>query len=178
MKLSIARQINGWMSDVELEQLALFSKDATSILEIGSFQGRSTRAICDNSPKGTPVDAVDCWDYRIRTVVGEYIDVDAQAYSIFCANLADHLKSGKLLPYRVLFKNFVPPRLYDFIFIDGSHDEANVRHDIEKSLGMMKQGGIISGHDYQPGFPGVVKAVDSFFKKVESVDTIWHVRID
>lgn len=53
----------------------------------------------------------------------------------------------------------------DFVFIDAVHKYANVTEDIAIWGSKVKDGGIISGHDYNhPNFPGVTQAVNDSFK--------------
>ena len=51
----------------------------------------------------------------------------------------------------------------DFVFIDASHDYENVIADIVAWYPKVKEGGVISGHDY-PTWEGVKKAVNEYFK--------------
>jgi len=48
----------------------------------------------------------------------------------------------------------------DFVFIDAQHDYDSVKRDIELWTPKLKPGGLLSGHDYQPNFQGVIQAVD------------------
>lgn len=50
----------------------------------------------------------------------------------------------------------------DFIYIDGNHEYSYVKKDINLAVLKVKSGGVISGHDYNGGFSGVIKAVDEF----------------
>lgn len=54
----------------------------------------------------------------------------------------------------------------DFVYIDGDHSEEGIRQDILSWFPKINDGGIIAGHDYNhPGFPGIKKVVDKFFKR-------------
>ena len=54
----------------------------------------------------------------------------------------------------------------DFIYIDTSHRYEDTKSELEISWQKIKNGGIISGHDYSlESFPGVVKALDEFLLK-------------
>ena len=70
----------------------------------------------------------------------------------------------------------------DFIYLDGSHDFDSVHRDLLAWWPKIKDGGIVSGHDYSSGnFPGVVAAVDGFFGegKVElskGAYAMWRIR--
>lgn len=47
----------------------------------------------------------------------------------------------------------------DFVFIDACHDYTFVKSDTANALRMVSRG-VIVWHDYHPGWPGVVRAVD------------------
>jgi hypothetical protein len=54
----------------------------------------------------------------------------------------------------------------DFVYIDGDHSYEGIRADLEAWFPLIREGGIIAGHDYgQPAFPGVKAAADQFFKR-------------
>ena len=54
----------------------------------------------------------------------------------------------------------------DFVYIDGDHSYEGIRADLEAWFPLVREGGIIAGHDYgQPAFPGVKAAADHFFKR-------------
>jgi len=53
----------------------------------------------------------------------------------------------------------------DFIYIDGNHRYEWVKRDIELYFQKVKIGGLVAGHDYKSGEPGVKKAVEEFFGK-------------
>jgi hypothetical protein len=52
---------------------------------------------------------------------------------------------------------------YDLIYIDGSHEYIDVKEDIIKFKNLIKENGIICGHDYNSSCPGVIKAVNEIF---------------
>lgn len=57
----------------------------------------------------------------------------------------------------------------DFVYIDGNHAEDFVKSDIEKYWPLIKNGGILGGHDFYNGFQsehdGVISAVLAFASK-------------
>ena len=61
----------------------------------------------------------------------------------------------------------------DFCFIDGSHEYEDVKADILAYLPKVKKGGILSGHDYDSIWAGVIQAVDEILVNVEVVDGSW-----
>ena len=66
----------------------------------------------------------------------------------------------------------------ELVFIDGRHEKPYAAEDIRVWLPKVKPGGLISGHDYEPGNPGVIAAVDEAFgDRVQVDDTVWSVRV-
>ncbi len=52
--------------------------------------------------------------------------------------------------------------LFQFVYIDGSHEYGPVLADLDAWWPLVADGGIIAGHDYDTNHPGVVQAVDEF----------------
>jgi hypothetical protein len=48
----------------------------------------------------------------------------------------------------------------DFVYIDGMHTYEQCKKDIINYLPLVKETGVIGGHDYSPSWTGVVKAVN------------------
>ena len=73
-------------------------------------------------------------------------------------------------------------RLYDFLFIDGDHSYEQCKKDIMNYYHLVKDGGIVAGHNYHKdpnsAHPGVHKAVDEIFdNKVNfQSDYIWWIK--
>jgi predicted O-methyltransferase YrrM len=66
----------------------------------------------------------------------------------------------------------------DVIFIDAGHSYDAVIRDIKSWLPKIKDGGIMSGHDYD-SWAGVNKAVNEIFDKVDKIDNnCWFVKIN
>ncbi len=183
--LDKAQWISGWMSMKELSFLAEISnelKNNSIIYEIGSYCGRSTRSIADNSLDSCKIYCVDPWDFRIPTYdangnIAEMMIIDTITYQQFCLNLGDHIKSSKVISVRMKWEDFILTKEADFIFIDGNHTYEAVKHDILKAIKYAKSGGIIAGHDYKI-FDGVDMAVDECFQKSKFWvrETIWWTK--
>jgi hypothetical protein len=64
---------------------------------------------------------------------------------------------------------------FDFIYIDGWHTYEQVIKDIDNYLPQINKNGFIGCHDYNPGWLGVMKAVDEKFETIDSTfcDTSW-----
>lgn len=48
----------------------------------------------------------------------------------------------------------------DFVFVDACHEYEFVRSDTSHALKLVAPGGMVVWHDYTPGWPGVVRALD------------------
>jgi predicted O-methyltransferase YrrM len=182
--LARARAIDGWMSDAELRWLANAARSCRLIVEVGCYKGRSTRALADHCPG--VVYAVDPWD-------GGYLnDDDTQARWLdtrkarldFERNLADHLKSGRVIQVISRFDDAMP-RLErevgtgraDLVFIDGDHRYEAVLEDIALARQLVRPGGTLGGHDYtHPSWPGVKQAVaQAYGSTIRLCSSIWWV---
>jgi hypothetical protein len=176
LNIDKALAIQGWMTPVELAFLAKTASQHNKIIEVGSFQGRSTRALADNTDG--VVYAVDPWAGIIRKDDGTVSFMsDSSIRERFYCNLAGHIESGKVQVCQYKFHEW--PEIKnaesfgaDFIFIDGDHRYENVLNDIDISLTFKPK--ILAGHDYDFNcWPGVKRAVDEKFPFVSVEGTIW-----
>lgn len=55
----------------------------------------------------------------------------------------------------------------DFVYIDGNHDYPFVKRDLELYFPLVREGGLIAGHDYTASFRGIIKATNEFAKEKE-----------
>lgn len=172
---SIALEIEGWMSPTELDWLANNARNCKSIIEVGCYKGRSTRALADNCPG--IVYAVDPWNGPFYYDNGEIeYQVNDSIYHEFLRNISG---CDNVIVTRDKFENtikFLPPS--DLIFIDADHRYEAVKKDILMAKNLLNINGILSGHDYGQGsWPGVKKAVDEIFgSNVKVIGTIWYVK--
>jgi predicted O-methyltransferase YrrM len=66
-------------------------------------------------------------------------------------------------PSKEAFLQIDKTRKYDVLFIDGDHRYEPVLEELYMYGGLIREGGFLGGHDYNPeGFPGVVKAIHEF----------------
>lgn len=178
MLIDISRALatRGFMAEIELEWLAYKAQKAISILEIGSWCGRSARAFADNT-----AGIVTCVDTFADNAYGDApAEMTAKPnwlFDAFSINLCDHIANSKVIPIRlpsaqaplVLFE-----QRFDLIFIDGGHHYEDVKADILNWRPFLTPDGIICGHDYAIYHPGVIQAVDEFYPQHSIVGTIWE----
>ncbi len=164
--------IDGWMTSDELQWLFDRSQEMKGIVEIGSFNGRSTHALLSG---GAQVVAVD----HFRGSAGEEAHAGASQddgiYRDFQRNVGHfpNLSVVRMpsLEAAAMFKD----RTFDAVFIDASHEYENVRADILAWGPKARK--LLCGHDYHESWPGVIKAVRELLVPFEVHGTIWSYRL-
>ena len=165
-----AQRISGWMSAAELDWLGKQASKYSNIVELGSYMGRSTRVLGDNT-KGKVL-AIDTFNGPVEAP--HPLDPET-IYQCFVENLKDLIISGKVIPWKQDHATVViEPLTYDMIFIDGSHDYESVIRDITKGLDALKHGGLLCGHD--ANWPGVNQATQELLPGVQVAPqtNIWY----
>ncbi len=173
--------IPGWTTPGELHWLAAWAGQSKVIVELGSWKGRSTRALADHGLD--IVYAIDSWAGADEAIKKELDKRGADAvFKEFCANLDGVMH--KVIPIRSATHDAAEMldhlrACVDLLFIDAGHTYNEVKGDIERYAPLMRPGGVICGHDYaNPEHPGVKQAVDELFGRVvQRIDhSIWCVR--
>lgn len=180
MNIDRALTITGWMTKDELLWLAGQASVRHDIIEIGSWRGRSTRALADNTPgKVTAVDGFVGSPFD--TPNGMWPDMAAQIahpdfiYGEFIKNTG-HLPNVRTLRMLSLEGAArLQHERFDMIFIDAGHDYEHVVQDILAWRPLLAPGGLFSGHDYFPGCPGVMQAVNELIPNAKrGAGSIWY----
>ena len=152
--ISKALAISGWMSSAELTWLARQAKKRFVIVEIGSYMGRSTRALVDNTPGY--VIAIDDWKGP-RDIECDRNDL----LSKFLTNMRDvahkiqYIQADYDEVYTLPSVSMIKP---DMVFIDGDHTYPFAKRDISFWAKELLIDGLLCGHDFL-SFPDVAKAV-------------------
>lgn len=181
--LDAAAQIQGWMTPAELRWLAERASTARSIAEIGCWKGRSTLVLAGHTLGR--VYAIDHWQGQLdNPTSGPSLEIADRGAAPIRAEFDQHLA-----PYQDRVIVLPCPSLavaawaracglqFDFVFIDGAHEEAAVEADILAYRPLLAPGGLLAGHDYGgPWHPGVTKAVDRLIGPVGRLDQIWWAR--
>lgn len=173
LDITRAVEIVGWMTEEELLWLAEQAAEHSVIVEMGSYQGRSTRAMGDHA-KGI----VYAWDNWEGPDEAWWRDVTPDSYrksllTRFKSNLSDLLESGKVQIINMSHDQPVPEIIGkpDMIFIDGDHTYEAVKRDIKKWL-PLPSGCLLCGHDFNQ--PEVRQAVQELLPiKQAAAGTIW-----
>lgn len=172
----------------ELLWLAEQASQHSLIAELGSYLGRSTRALGDNTPG--VVHAIDHWygpagggnskplPPSLDSVGSsgiQWTEEERKAlFGQFSANLEDLIVSEKVIPHRIDHTSVDLDLSPDMVFIDGDHSYEAVRHDLAVWVPKVVKGGLICGHDVNQASVYVpVREVFPDFKQAPGT-TIWY----
>lgn len=166
-----------WFSYADIYQSVVdLFPDGSTFVEVGCWKGKSSAYMAveiANSGKNIEFWCVDHW---LGGPDHKGWDVLPDLYRIWRANmgpLKEYHKELKMTSIEAS-KKFEDESV-DFVFIDASHEYEDIKSDIHAWMPKVKKGGIIAGHDYEDGFPGVQRAVDEFFvgKKIDAYQKCW-----
>lgn len=129
-----------------------------SFLEIGSYEGRSTVWITENMMEdGGTIVAVDTWEGgEEHATVGDKMSVVEERFDINVQLVQQKLPQRSVCKWKgssftVLGSLIHEAALFDFVYIDGSHQAPDVLTDACMAWPLLKQGGILVFDDYTWG---------------------------
>jgi predicted O-methyltransferase YrrM len=158
----LSPKIDGWMGDEELRWLYETAKTMKSVVEIGSWKGRSTHAILSGC-RG-PVWAVDHFMGSPNELEAAHREAkDGKIYDQFIANVGMFPNLTVLRMPSVEAARKFSPKSVDMIFIDGCHVYEDVHADIAAWLPIARK--IISGHDV--AYAGIQRSIRELLGDVQ-----------
>ena len=166
--------IQGWMTPLELEFLAMQSTKMKTIVEVGSWKGRSTKALLDSGKKVYAVDTFegsqDTQDLTCQMAKQENV------FEEFKKNVGSYPNLKIIKKTSLGAAKMFSDKSVDMVFIDANHTYEEVEKDILAWKPKAKR--FICGHDYSDGWPGVKKAVKEVFgDKFKVTASIWWVEL-
>ena len=157
---------------------------AKTFVEVGCKQGRTTGFMLSALPD-LRVIAIDPWA-AVPNSAEDYKEWDFKAIEAeFWKNVGENKERCDMLrtiseeacadPYieRLFREDDI-----DMVFIDAGHDYDSCKQDIELWWPLIREGGMLCGHDYQHKFPGVMRAVAEYFPLLDVAvfpDSVWCV---
>jgi predicted O-methyltransferase YrrM len=179
------KKINGWLADDEAELLIEiilkcckeFPLD--SIVEVGSYQGKSTVLFGSVIKMFFPevrVYSIDRHDGKLGAA-----DQGLQSFPPSYEKLKQNIMQEELMHIVEVIKdnswNVEWQKPISFLFIDGLHDYVNVAKDFYHFSNWVEKNGYVAFHDYADYFPGVKALVHELlnsdeYKKVCRVDSL------
>ncbi len=167
--LALIRPIEGWFTEAEATELMRVAGRALSdlpvdhsVVEIGSYQGRSTVALASVMRRLRPggrVVAIDPHEGEISSA-GRANEHRSPTYDAFCRNLETAGLVDAVRPVRQRSTDVAWQGPIGLLFIDGWHDYLSVVGDFLHFAQWVVPGGYVAFHDYSPSFPDVVRFVD------------------
>lgn len=180
--------IPGWCYTSELDFIYEIAKQSSRHLEIGAFCGKSLFAAACAMKPNSEIIVVDPLDFQILTTVDPSFNIPYDTWiedilMLTFKAIKTHrpdmqielIKTSSIDASRQVAKRDDPP--FDTIYIDGDHTHEGVMTDIHSWLPLLRDGGVMCGHDYWPNHSGVMDAVDEAFREdfqVQSGTRIWY----
>lgn len=171
-------QIEGFFNSIEGISFYYLIQDKSvdgEVVEIGSFKGKSTFWLASSLRDGGFNQAVNCVD----SFTGSEEHKEGQKFeskNIFNDFRLNMFKNGlkdyvKVFPNKseVVVKNWDKP--IRFLFIDGSHEYEDVRHDFIEWSKFVVPGGIIALHDTIK-WDGPKSVAENFISNNENYDCV------
>ena len=179
-----AERIQGWMTRPELEWLYEKAKTMESVVEIGSFMGRSAFVLASgcNGGKGK-VYAVDPfvfsgdWSRFVNPSLGLQPGEDYLPKFLKNCGHFTNLTAIKKTSVEAAASDHVPAKV-EMTFFDGDHSEEGLTADLEAWVHRTTK--LICGHDLDdPNYPGVRQALQATFgadRIGKGPGSIWYIQ--
>lgn len=162
-----ADEVLSAVTEDECRRLAELGR-GRSVLEIGSYYGRSTIALASTAAVVHSVDPHDGGPVESPGTLPEFLD-GLERYSLREKVVVHVGRSTQILP-------LLQDGSFDMVFVDAMHERPEVDVDLFLSAGCLKAGGCLALHDYgRDGVHvgdvwhpfGVTEAVDEFVTRTE-----------
>lgn len=173
--------VAGWNSDHPFMRDAIRDHRPGVVVELGVWKGAGTIVLA-NEIKAAGLDgaviAVDTWlgsaEHWLDPQVPRRGDGASSLYPLFLSNVKQSGLASYVVPLpldsgnaaAVLGHHKIRPSV---IHIDGAHDLASVRRDLEAWWPLLAPGGVLIADDYGI-WPDVNRAIDAFRETVEHRD--------
>ena len=152
--LAAIAPIEGWLTDDQARRLwdsAEVLHAGQSIVEIGSFQGRSTVVLARAAEPGVSVTAIDPHagtDRGPQEITGKELEAEGDSHT-FLRNLADAGVRDRVTYLRRWSDEAISDHegRVDLLYIDGAHRFGPARDDIRRWGALVPPGGTLLIHD-------------------------------
>ncbi len=164
-----------WFSDWSCDALAklagLTADLAGDVVEVGSWEGRSTIAL---AAAVTPdvVHAVDTWQGSTGEI-SEQLAAERDVFATFTENTAGLNVEAHRMDWRDYFAERQTP--IRFAFIDALHTYDEVKAQIETIRPLLVKGGVICGDDNH--HPPIQQAITDTLGDANLLATLWWRRL-
>jgi len=151
----------GYTSLEEQYFLVSLCEDCKHIFEIGTFDGQTSYLLAKNIPEAYiyTLDLPKNHDTSFEISEGEKSYIDKDIIGKRFIGTPEENRITQLLGDSATFNYGPYIKNMDAIFIDGCHDYVYVRNDTQKSLELVREGGLLIWHDYLT-YASVTKYLD------------------
>lgn len=158
----------GWSESYAVLPHLLLEQGLHHGVEVGVAFGGHSHALLNQVP-GLSLIGVDA--YRHRDGYDDPMNLPQVEFDALCAMTLDRLS-----PFGDRFRLIredsvdaakqIDDRSLDFVYLDADHSEAGLLRDLAAWFPKVREGGWITGHDWDhPHFPGVRRAVERFARR-------------
>lgn len=158
-------QIKGWFDLSQAIAIQTYVKQlspGSTKVELGSFPGRSSVAIAAVLPTDS---ILYCVDRPPGSVEHKKSNLDlSNLLATFTANIERFGVQDKIRPVAMSTTQAAEkfqPESVDFLLVDAAHDYDSVKSDLLAWYPKLKSGAYLFCDDYEPEWPGVMRAVKS-----------------
>lgn len=135
------------------------------IFEFGTFTGTTTTLLADCSPASALVHTIDLPADEItrESWIADMIGRQFLNNPEYRSRIVSHRCNSAKFDFNAFSNQF------DLVFIDASHEYADVLQDSMRALEILSPTGVIVWDDYQAAVPGVVRALNELCRRHQLV---------
>ena len=166
---------DGNITPIELVIISLLisTLKPKKVLEIGTFNGRTTINMALNQPKDGEIITFDLPNNKTKLPLApseeKYIlgkDGNRRSHAQITQVFSDTADYD--------FTDYIDR--IDFMFVDGSHSYEYTMHDSNLAYNLVRRGGYIIWHDYDsPYWPGVTEALNELYLGNSDFKSLQHI---
>lgn len=165
LNLEELRNSNNWFNFQKFYSYVASVEQYRTFVEVGVWKGHSISYLANLlRDRNAKIYAVDLFEqsYQLPTYQTEVNVVDKLYEMNLKATNTRHLITD-IKEWSHKAASRFEDHSVDFVFLDADHEYQQVKRDITEWLPKVRVGGIIAGHDYHDGGPGVILAVQETF---------------
>lgn len=168
---------HGWFINEKQMEECMKTCNPTTVIEVGSWLGLSTRFMAMRMPKGSKLYAVDTW---LGSPAEEVHMKDPRLpylYQLFLSNVKHAGLTEIIVPVRMdsVEASKALNVQADLIYVDAAHDADSVYRDIMAWYPHLRKGGIFCGDDWgwESVRQGVMKAAGELGVSIDGTNNFW-----